>query len=55
MSRRDIVGAIVLVVLFVVLLVTLYFTMKPAGPNVGFDNNFIVQQRVRIQNQNQQK
>lgn len=55
MSRRDIVGAVVLVALFIVLIVTLLLTLKPKGPPVGFEDNFFVQQRVRIQNENQSK
>lgn len=55
MSRRDIIGAVVLVVLFVVLIVTLVLTLERRGPAVGYENNFFVQQSVRIQNERQSK
>ncbi len=55
MSRRDIVGATVLVALFVALIVTLVLTLRPKGPPVGFEDNFFVQQSVRIQTENQSK
>lgn len=55
MSNRDIVGAIVLVVLFIALITSLWFTLKPSGPAVGYEDNFFVQQRVRIQNQDKAK
>ena len=55
MSRMDIVGAVVLVTLFLVLIVTLVMILKPKGPPVGYEDNFFVQQRVRIQNENQSK
>ncbi|MDZ4861356.1 MAG: hypothetical protein SGI88_20475 [Candidatus Hydrogenedentes bacterium] len=51
LSRRDTVAAIIIVMGFIVLMTTLYFSLKPAGPDVGFDNNFFVQQRIRVQNQ----
>ena len=55
MTRRDKLGAVILVVVFVALVVLLYLTMRPVGPSVGYEDNFFVQQRVRIQNQNQNK
>ncbi|GMU92678.1 MAG: hypothetical protein AMXMBFR4_17360 [Candidatus Hydrogenedentota bacterium] len=47
MSRRDKIGLAVLILLFVVFIVALVFTFKSPGPEVGFENNFIVQQRIR--------
>ena len=54
-SRKDIVGVIILVVVFVALIVTLYLTLKPSGPVVGYEDNFFVQQSVRVQNEKQSK
>lgn len=54
-ARRDIVGAVILVAVLVAIVVTLYLTLKPAGPAVGYEDNFFVQQRVRIQNKDQSK
>lgn len=45
----------VLVALFIVLIVTLLMTLQPKGQPVGYEDNFFVQQRVRIQNENQSK
>lgn len=55
MSRRDIVGAVVLVAMFVALIVTLVLTLRPLGPAVGYEKNFFVQQSVRIRNENPNK
>lgn len=55
MSRRDIVGAVVLVAMFVALIVTLVLTLRPLGPAVGYEENFFVQQSVRIRNENPNK
>lgn len=44
-----------LIGLFVALIVTLVLTQKPAGPAVGFEDNYFVQQSVRIRNENQNK
>ena len=55
MARRDIIGAAVLVVLFIALIATLFWTLKPAGPVVGYEENFFVQQSVRIQQERQSK
>ena len=55
MSRRDTIGAVVLVAVFVALIVTLYLTLKPSGPVVGYEDNFFVQQSVRVQNEKQSK
>jgi hypothetical protein len=49
------VGAVVLIALFVALVVTLFLTMKPMGSPVGYEDSYFVQQRVRIQNENQSK
>jgi hypothetical protein len=55
MSRRDIIGVVVLVAGFVAAIVTLFLTLKRLGPAVGFEDNFFVEQSVRIQNQQQKK
>ncbi|HRI88194.1 MAG TPA: hypothetical protein PLJ47_03385 [Candidatus Hydrogenedentes bacterium] len=52
LSRKEMVAAILLVAGFIVLLVALYFSLTPTDNAAGFEDNFIVQQRIRIQNQN---
>ena len=54
-SRKDIVGLIVIVVVFVALIITVYLTLKPSGPVVGYEGNFFVQQSVHVQNEKQSK
>jgi hypothetical protein len=53
LSRRDRIGLLALVGLFSIFAVLLYFTVdRPSGPVRGFDNNAVVEQRIRnLQNQ----
>jgi hypothetical protein len=53
LNKRDRIGLFVLLGLFCAFAVLLYFTVdRPSGPLRGFDNNVVVQQRIKNQ-QNQ--
>ncbi|GMV92694.1 MAG: hypothetical protein AMXMBFR82_24720 [Candidatus Hydrogenedentota bacterium] len=47
MSKRDRIGLIVLIVLFVVLIVTFIVTSKPVGPSIRPEESIFVQQRIK--------
>lgn len=47
MTKRDQIGVIVLIVLFVVLIVTFIVTSKPAGPAIRPEESVFVQQRIK--------
>jgi hypothetical protein len=55
LSKRDRIGLLVLVGLFGIFGILLYFTVdRPDGPGRDFENNVVVQQRLKnLDNQSQ--
>lgn len=47
MTRRDRIGIVVLIALFVLLFVTLVLVSKPKGPAIRPEDSVFVQQRIK--------
>jgi hypothetical protein len=47
MTKRDRIGVVVLIALFVILIVTMILISKPAGPAIRPEESVFVQQRIK--------
>jgi len=47
MTKRDRIGVAILIALFVLLILTIVFISKPAGPAIRPEESVFVQQRIK--------